>query len=73
MSKKGKQVFIPGSRDSKFWIMAGKTKSIELTFGYTAQGGGRALGPLATKRKFWGGAVKKPTRDEVLLFVLLVT
>lgn len=58
--QKGQPLFVPGSMDSKTWKMAGKTKSKELNFESTVQGGGRALRPLATKRKFCGGAVKKP-------------
>ncbi len=54
----GQPVFIPGSMGTNSWIMAGKTKSMELTFGSTAHGAGRALSRSAAKRKFWGGDVK---------------
>lgn len=54
----GQPVFIPGSMGSNSWIMAGQKRSMELTFGSTAHGAGRAMSRSAAKKKFWGGDIK---------------
>jgi tRNA-splicing ligase RtcB len=55
----GQPVFIPGSMGSSSWIMAGKAKSMQLTFGSTAHGAGRVMSRSAAKRQFWGGDIKE--------------
>jgi tRNA-splicing ligase RtcB len=55
----GQPVFIPGSMGSNSWIMVGKTKSMQLTFGSTAHGAGRMMSRSAAKKQFWGGDIKQ--------------
>lgn len=54
----GQPVFIPGTMGTSSWVMVGKTKSREISFGSTAHGAGRVMSRSAAKRKFWGGDVK---------------
>jgi tRNA-splicing ligase RtcB len=55
----GQPVLIPGSMESASWLMVGKQKSMELSFGSTPHGAGRIMSRSAAKRQFWGGDVKK--------------
>jgi tRNA-splicing ligase RtcB len=55
----GQPVFIPGTMGTNSWVMVGKTKSLEISFGSTAHGAGRVMSRSAAKRRFWGGDVKK--------------
>ncbi|NIO37696.1 RNA-splicing ligase RtcB [Candidatus Bathyarchaeota archaeon] len=59
----GQPVFIPGSMGTSSWLMVGKTKSMNLTFGSTAHGAGRLMSRAAAKRRFWGGEVKQKLED----------
>lgn len=54
----GQPVLIPGSMGSSSWVLVGRPKAMELSFGSTAHGAGRALSRAAAKRRFWGGDVK---------------
>jgi tRNA-splicing ligase RtcB len=64
----GQPVIIPGSMGTSSWLLVGKAKAMELTFGSTAHGAGRMLSRAAAKRQFWGGEVKKAleSRGEVI-------
>jgi len=55
----GQPVIIPGSMGTGSWLLAGKAKAMEISFGSTAHGAGRMLSRAAAKRQFWGGDVKK--------------
>ncbi len=54
----GQPVFIPGSMGTSSWILVGKEKAMDLSFGSTAHGAGRMMSRTAAKRKFWGGDIK---------------
>ncbi len=56
---KGQPVFIPGSMGTNSWILIGKAKSMQFTFGSTAHGAGRVMSRSAAKRQFWGGDIKE--------------
>ena len=55
----GQPVIIPGTMSTESWLMVGKPKAMDLTFGSTPHGAGRLLSRSAAKRRFWGGDVKK--------------
>ena len=55
----GQPVIIPGSMGTGSWLLVGKHKAMELTFGSTAHGAGRMMSRSAAKRRFWGGDIKK--------------
>jgi len=55
----GQPVIIPGTMGTESWLMVGKPKAMDLTFGSTPHGAGRLLSRSAAKRRFWGGDVKK--------------
>ena len=46
----GQPVIIPGSMGTASWILKGNKKSLELSFGSTAHGAGRAMSRSAAKR-----------------------
>ena len=54
----GQPVLIPGSMGTSSWVLVGKAKAMELTFGSTAHGAGRMMSRSAAKRKYWGGDIK---------------
>ncbi len=54
----GQPVLIPGSMGSSSWVLVGRPTAMELSFGSTAHGAGRALSRAAAKRRFWGGDIK---------------
>jgi tRNA-splicing ligase RtcB len=55
---KGQPVLIPGSMGTSSWVLVGKERAMDLTFGSTAHGAGRMMSRAAAKRKFWGGEIK---------------
>jgi len=55
----GQPVIIPGSMGTNSWVLVGKPKAMEVSFGSTAHGAGRMMSRTAARRKFWGGDVKK--------------
>ena len=55
---RGQPVLIPGSMGTSSWILVGKEKAMDLSFGSTAHGAGRMMSRAAAKRKFWGGDIK---------------
>jgi tRNA-splicing ligase RtcB len=59
----GQPVLIPGTMGTGSWVMAGKDKAMEMSFGSTAHGAGRVMSRSAAKRKFWGGDVKEKLED----------
>lgn len=54
----GQPVFVPGTMGTSSWVMVGRERAMELTFGSTAHGAGRVLSRSAAKKQFWGGDVK---------------
>jgi tRNA-splicing ligase RtcB len=55
----GQPVIIPGSMGTSSWLLVGKHKAMELSFGSTAHGAGRMMSRSAAKRRFWGGDIKQ--------------
>jgi len=55
----GQPVIIPGSMGTHSWLLVGASRSMEVSFGSTAHGAGRAMSRSAAKRKFWGEDVKE--------------
>ncbi len=56
--KHGQPVLIPGSMGTSSWILVGKEKAMDVSFGSTAHGAGRMMSRSAAKRQFWGGDIK---------------
>jgi tRNA-splicing ligase RtcB len=56
--KHGQPVLIPGSMGTSSWILVGKERAMNLSFGSTAHGAGRMMSRSAAKRQFWGGDIK---------------
>ena len=54
----GQPVLIPGSMGTSSWVLLGKERAMDLSFGSTAHGAGRMLSRSAAKRRYWGGNVK---------------
>jgi len=55
----GQPVLIPGSMGTASYLLVGAEKAMELSFGSTAHGAGRALSRTAALKRFWGETVKK--------------
>ena len=54
----GQPVIIPGSMGTSSWVLVGKPKAMEITFGSTAHGAGRMLSRKAATRRFRGGQIR---------------
>jgi len=54
----GQPVFILGTMGTSSWVLVGKKKAMDLTFGSTPHGAGRVLSLSEAERRFWGGDVK---------------
>jgi tRNA-splicing ligase RtcB len=65
--KTGQPVLIPGTMGTGSWVMVGKAKAMEMSFGSTAHGAGRVMSRSAAKRKFWGGDVKEKLEDRGII------
>ncbi|MFH1328930.1 MAG: RtcB family protein, partial [Candidatus Bathyarchaeota archaeon] len=63
----GQPVLLPGSMGTGTWVLIGTPQAMELSFGSTAHGAGRALSRTAAKRKFWGTDVKKTLENQGIL------
>jgi tRNA-splicing ligase RtcB len=55
----GQPVFIPGSMGTASWILLGNARSLDLSFGSTAHGAGRAMSRSAAKKNYTVESVKK--------------
>jgi len=66
-SEVGQPVLIPGSMGTASWVLIGTPKSMELSFGSTAHGAGRALSRAAAKRRYWGEDVKRSLENQGIL------
>jgi tRNA-splicing ligase RtcB len=55
----GQPVLIPGSMGTASYLLVGTEKAMELSFGSTAHGAGRALSRTAALKRFWGETVQK--------------
>ncbi|MHA1821470.1 MAG: RtcB family protein [Promethearchaeota archaeon] len=55
----GQPVLIPGSMGTASYLCVGQPKAMELSFGSTAHGAGRAMSRQKAKRIHWGGDVKE--------------
>lgn len=59
----GQPVFIPGSMGTGSWILLGKPRSMDLSFGSTAHGAGRMMSRSAARRNFTESQVQKSLGD----------
>jgi tRNA-splicing ligase RtcB len=55
----GQPVIIPGSMGTASWILLGNVRSLDLSFGSTAHGAGRAMSRSAAKKSYTADSVKK--------------
>jgi tRNA-splicing ligase RtcB (3'-phosphate/5'-hydroxy nucleic acid ligase) len=55
----GQPVIIPGSMGTASWVLLGNARSLDLTFGSTAHGAGRAMSRSAAKKSYTVESVKK--------------
>jgi tRNA-splicing ligase RtcB len=55
----GQPVIIPGDMGTASYVMVGKPKAMELSFGSTAHGAGRRLSRTAAIKRFWGKTIAK--------------
>jgi tRNA-splicing ligase RtcB len=63
----GQPVLIPGTMGTSSWVLLGRPKAMELSFGSTAHGAGRLLSRAAAKKRFWGSDVKKELEERGIL------
>jgi tRNA-splicing ligase RtcB len=55
----GQPVFIPGSMGTASFVLAGRQRSLELSFGTTCHGAGRRLSRTAVRKQVQGGALRQ--------------
>ena len=55
----GQPVFIPGSMGTASYVLAGNDQALDLSFGSTCHGAGRAMSRSAAKRETTGAEVRK--------------
>jgi tRNA-splicing ligase RtcB len=55
----GQPVFIPGSMGTASFVLAGRQRSLELSFGTTCHGAGRRLSRTAVRKQIEGGALRR--------------
>ncbi|MEM3072091.1 MAG: RtcB family protein, partial [Candidatus Bathyarchaeia archaeon] len=63
----GQPVLIPGSMGTSSWLLVGSEAGMKLSFGSTAHGAGRILSRAASKKRFWGGEVKKSLENQGIM------
>jgi tRNA-splicing ligase RtcB len=60
--KIGQPVLIPGSMGTSSWILVGTPTAMDITFGSTAHGAGRAMSRSAAIRMYRGSDVRRSWR-----------
>ena len=55
----GQPVFIPGSMGTSSFVLAGEPGSLQLSFGTTCHGAGRALSRTAARKRIGGGELRR--------------
>ncbi len=55
----GQPVFIPGSMGTASFVLAGRKRSLEVSFGTTCHGAGRRLSRTAVRKQVQGGALRQ--------------
>jgi tRNA-splicing ligase RtcB len=60
----GQPVLIPGSMGTSSWILLGKPKSMDLSFGSTAHGAGRTMSRSKARRDYKENDVRKSLSDK---------
>lgn len=55
----GQPVFIPGSMGTASFVLAGRARSLEVSFGTTCHGAGRRLSRTAVRKQVQGGALRQ--------------
>lgn len=63
----GQPVLIPGDMGTGSYLLRGKEKSMELSFGTTAHGSGRIMSRTKAKGKFWGETIQADLRKKDIL------
>ncbi|MFX1350953.1 MAG: RtcB family protein [Promethearchaeota archaeon] len=53
----GQPVLLPGSMGTASYLLIGKAKGMDVSFGSTAHGAGRVMSRMAAKKRFWGSEV----------------
>jgi tRNA-splicing ligase RtcB len=60
----GQPVFIPGSMGTASYVLVGNDEALDLSFGSTCHGAGRAMSRSAAKRETTGAEVRKSLADQ---------
>jgi len=60
----GQPVFIPGSMGSSSYVLCGGEQSLDLTFGSTAHGAGRALSRPPAQKEYTANELPRPLREQ---------
>jgi tRNA-splicing ligase RtcB len=60
----GQPVFIPGSMGTASFVLAGRERSLELSFGTTCHGAGRRMSRTAVRKQIEGGALRRRLEDQ---------
>jgi len=59
----GQPVFIPGSMGTASWVLAGTDENLDLSFGSTCHGAGRAMSRHAAKKRQAGSEVRRDLEE----------
>ncbi len=62
--KVGQPVLIPGNMGEGSYLLRGKEKSMELSFGTAPHGSGRTMSRTKAKGKFWGETVARDLKEK---------
>ncbi len=60
----GQPVFIPGSMGTASFVLAGRERSLELSFGTTCHGAGRQLSRTAVRKQVDGGELRRRLENQ---------
>jgi tRNA-splicing ligase RtcB (3'-phosphate/5'-hydroxy nucleic acid ligase) len=60
----GQPVFIPGSMGTASFVLAGRERSLELSFGTTCHGAGRRLSRTAVRKQVEGGELRRRLEEQ---------
>ncbi|MDJ1434266.1 RtcB family protein, partial [Halostagnicola sp. A-GB9-2] len=60
----GQPVLIPGSMGTSSYVLSGSDRSLELTFGSTAHGAGRAMSRTQAKKTYGSGELQRSLRGQ---------
>ncbi|MFX1486157.1 MAG: RtcB family protein [Promethearchaeota archaeon] len=63
----GQPVLLPGSMGTASYLLIGKAKGMDVSFGSTAHGAGRVMSRMKAKKTFWGSEVKSALEKEGII------